>query len=276
MTTWEYIRDLFRPNDRIVICWKIHTATTFHQRFLSAEDACQDRYQRFLRAMNAQGNNIYIGMNPIHARSRSRTKADIAEIRRVYLDVDHEADTVLNTILLDAHLPQPNYVLNTSPGKYQVIWNVERFEPGDAEALMRALCRHYGADPATVDISRVFRLPGLHNKKYEASYQVTARKLTGAIYRPNDFPVYDSASTRLPRPRTSSTLTNTPSHRDWAYVCRELWNASDPDAVTPRLIEELVHSAELRHKPKPRYYAELTVEKARAYIAAKRASSCGD
>src|SRR6266568_8668779 len=147
MTTWEYIRDLFRPDDRIVICWKKHAEKAFHQRFLTADAACQDRFQRFLRAMNAQGNNIYIGMNPIRSTSHNRTKADISQIRRVYLDLDVDADSVLNTILHAAALPQPNYVLTTSPGKHQVIWNVQRFQPNDAESLMRALSREFQADP---------------------------------------------------------------------------------------------------------------------------------
>jgi hypothetical protein len=30
----QYIRELFKQGDRIVICWKIHTEPAFHQRFL--------------------------------------------------------------------------------------------------------------------------------------------------------------------------------------------------------------------------------------------------
>jgi hypothetical protein len=274
MTTWEYIRELFRPTDRVAICWKVHTEKLFNQRVVTAETACSERYQRFLRAMNAQGNNVYIGMNPVRAESgQHRLKNDIAEIRRVYLDLDDDGETTLATILNSSSLPQPNYVLNTSPGKYQLIWNVRLFERNDAETLMRSLCRQFNADPANVDISRVFRLPGLHNKKYDATFQVTARKMSATVYTPRDFPSYAPSSTPAPRKRSGSTLTNTPSHRDWAWVCRQLWNAPDPEAVRSQLTDELARRAQVRNKPKPRYYAELTFNKALAYIAAKRASS---
>jgi|SRR5579883_1267274 len=275
MTTWEYIRDLFKPTDRVAICWKVHTEKHFNQRIVTAELACSDRYQRFLRAMNAKGNNVYIGMNPIRPESKyHRQKDDIAEIRRIYLDIDTNAVEVLKTIL-DSELPTPSYVLNTSPGKYQIIWNVTRFERDQAEALMRSLCRHFHADPANVDISRVFRLPGLHNKKYDATFQVTARKLSSILYTPQEFPVADPAllTATAARDRSPSTLANTPSHRDWAWVCHQLWLTRDFNAVRAQIVSELERRAHVRKKAKPRYYAELTFEKACTYIAAKRGFS---
>ncbi|HET6844818.1 MAG TPA: DNA-primase RepB domain-containing protein [Candidatus Angelobacter sp.] len=271
MTTWDYIRELFQPTDRVAICWKIYTEKRFNQRVVTAETACSERYQSFLRAMNVQGNNIYIGMNPIRPDAgQKRHKEDIAEVRRVYLDIDNDAEAILNRILTGSNLPKPNYVLNTSPGKYQLLWNVRDFERNDAESLMRSLCREFQADPANVDISRVFRLPGLHNKKYDATFQVTAQKLSSAIYTPRDFPSYASSTTPAPRQRATSKLTGTPSHLDWAWVCRQLWNTRDPEAVRSQLTDELERRARVRNKPKPRYYAELTFNKAVAYIAAKR------
>lgn len=276
MTTWEYIRDLFKPTDRIAICWKIHTEHYFNQRIVTAEAACTDRYQRFLRAMNAQGNNVYISMNPIRADSmQHRQKTDIAEIRRIYLDVDHDGDNVLNTILTDSSLPKPNYVLNTSPAKYQIIWNVTGFSPDQAEALMRSLCRQFHSDRATVDIARVFRLPGLHNKKYDATFRVTARKLTTTVYTAASFPAPDSTTTAtgITRQRSlSTTPRNTQSERDWAYCCRALWPDPNNETVVAKLLAEMERRAQGR-RAKPRYYAELTVSKARKYIAAKRGFS---
>lgn len=270
LTTWEYIRDLFRPTDRIVVCWKIHAEPGFQQRFLTAAAAAREPFQRFLRAMNAQGNNIYIGMNPLRPGSHNRTKVDICEVRHVYLDFDHDAGSSLAALLQSTAVPRPNFVLNTSPGKYQVIWQVKEFQPRDAESLMRQLARQYSGDPATVDISRVLRLPGLHNKKYDATFQIMARKLNSVIHGRRDFPVSNSLPPPLARPRSASGLSNTPSHHDWAYVCRVLWGAGDPDAVKATLIDELARRAQARNKPKPRYYAELTFDKALAYMANKR------
>jgi len=271
MTTWEYIRDLYRPNDRIVIAWKLPAAQTFHQRFLTADAACRNAFQRFLRAMNAQGNNIYIGMNPILPGSRHRTKQDIADIRRIYLDLDHDGERGLAAILESRELPKPNYILNTSAGKFQVIWNVWNFTPQMAENLMRNLARNYHADPGTIDAARVFRLPGLHNKKYDLTFQVTARKLSSTLYPPHAFAACEPLST-LTRPvprRASSQPRHSQSERDWAYCCSALWPNPFDEAVYQRLLNEMEARAQGR-RAKPRYYAKLTVEKARTYIACKR------
>jgi len=275
MTTWDYIRDLFRPYETVAICIRLDGA--IRQRIVTAEAACAPRYQAFLRAMNAQGADIYISMNPLRCGSNGRTKADIAMIQRIYLDLDHDGDRHLQLILNSSPLPQPNYILTTSPGKYQVIWNVHDFAPDQAENLMRFLVPLYGADPAATDIARILRLPGLHNKKHGLSFPVVARKLTSHVYTPVDFPVPTLISPqRTSSHRAGSTLRNTPSHRDWAYCCRALWNAPDSDAVADQLIQELVTRATLRHKPDPLYYAKLTVKKARSYMQHKRDSFSGD
>jgi hypothetical protein len=276
MTTWDYILDLFRPHDRVVICWKLHTAAAFNQRFLTAQQACQDPFQRFLRAMNSQGNNIYIGMNPIRPGATTRTKKDIAEVRRIYLDLDHDGDTSLQGILNSTIVPQPNYVLNTSPAKYQVIWNVKDFQSDPAEALMRHLAREFRADPGTIDVSRVFRLPGLHNKKYEATFRVTVRKLTSTLYTPAQFPA--PASVPAPTPQKSSHPGTKQRHSrseiDWAYCCHALWPDPASTAVIAHLTDEMERRAQGR-RAKPRYYAELTVSKAADYIASKKRDSSG-
>ncbi len=55
------------------------------------------------------------------AGARGRTKEDSKEIRHLYLDLDKDATRKLEAIRHDNTVPLPNYVLNTSPGKFQVI-----------------------------------------------------------------------------------------------------------------------------------------------------------
>jgi hypothetical protein len=273
MTTWDYIRDLFEPDDQVAVCWK-KGDDKFNHRFVTASAACKEPFQRFLRAMNAQGANVYITMNPLKPGARSRTKQDVLEIRRVYLDIDHDGERVLLSILTSSTLPRPNYVLNTSPAKYQVIWNVQGFDVTAAETLMRSLSREFHTDPATVDVCRVFRLPGLHNKKYDATFRVTARHLTSIVYGPCHFLSYDS--TPVTRTQNRAHVVSGPRHskseRDWAYCCQRLWPDPNDAAVIAELLTEMERRAQGR-RSKPRYYAELTVNNARAYMAAKRDSS---
>jgi hypothetical protein len=67
---------------------------------------------------------MFVGMNPIKDGAYRRIKANIREIRHIYLDLDRKGDQVLEAIRESTELPPPTFVLNTSPGKHQVVWRV--------------------------------------------------------------------------------------------------------------------------------------------------------
>ena len=131
------------------------------QRFSTADRIASAEYQGWLRHMNAQKHEVYIAMNAVAANSFNRTKSDVAAIRHVYLDFDHDGTARVQAMRQRDDMPQPSYVLNTSPDKWQAVWKVEGFDLEQAERLMRGLVREFGADPAATDASRVMRLPGL-------------------------------------------------------------------------------------------------------------------
>ena len=112
-------------------------------------------------------------------------------MRHLYLDLDEEGQRKLATIYEDAAVPHPNYVLQTSPEKYQVIWRVTGIAQNDAERILRGLARQFGGDPAATDATRVFRLPGFNNKKYEQNFAV--KLAPGAmpypVYHQSDFSI---------------------------------------------------------------------------------------
>jgi hypothetical protein len=84
-------------------------------------------------------------------------------------------------------VPKPNYVLNSSPEKHQVVWKVEGMNPEDAEGLLHAMAREFGGDPAATDATRVLRVPGFANKKYETDFYVQARRESTDMYQLRDF-----------------------------------------------------------------------------------------
>ena len=59
--------------------------------------------------------------------------------------------------------PKPNYLINSSPDKWQVVWKVAEFAKQQAEDLQRGLARECGSDSAATDCARVLRLPGVYN-----------------------------------------------------------------------------------------------------------------
>jgi hypothetical protein len=131
----EYILDNFKPTDRVAILVLNRQVGETTQRITTAQKASSPEFQAWLRYKNANGADIYIGMNALQHHASTRTKEDIEKISHVYLDLDHGGTASLEALEKSDLVPRPNYVLNTSPEKFQVVWNVEGMTIGDAEAL---------------------------------------------------------------------------------------------------------------------------------------------
>src|ERR1043166_2865795 len=117
------------------------------QRILPAETIASHPFQSWLHEQNLSGADIFIGMNPVREGSRNRTKEQIREIRHTYLDLDEDAGASLQAIRTSGDVPPPNFVLDTSPGKHQVVWRVAGFDTAQAESLLCAPASHYGGGP---------------------------------------------------------------------------------------------------------------------------------
>lgn len=268
MLASEYIRSGFRPRDRHALFLLHRRSSGVIQQIVAAEDIASDETLQWLALKNSQGFEVYVGMNALKPDAQGRTKADIADIRHLYLDLDRDAEAALSSLQSRQDTPEPNRILDTSPGKLQVVWKVERFTLDDAESLQRQLAGEFGADPAATDAARVLRLPGFLNHKYEPPHAVGVRSLSECIHQPTHFrgfrnrPQHESVrpSPRAPRRVNSGHVSQ--SERDWAYAKRELWRGRDPSAVAEAI-------AEFRkgEKSDPRYYAERTVQRAREALA---------
>ena len=276
VTSWDFIRDNYDPDDRLAIVIKNPHKDRVIQRIDTARNIASPDFQRWLRFQNVNGGCVYLSTNSLRPGATGRTRSDIQAIRHVYLDIDVDGPAVLEKVLNDSRIPKPNYVLNTSPGKYQTVWKVQDFSIGQAETLQRAMAKEFGADQAVVDAARVLRIPGLYNRKYPEPHQVTATRLSEEIYRPEHFrmdvPEFNSESTsRTATIKATSTGTDqgktiTQSERDWAYAKRKLSMGVDPEDVTHAI-------AEYRpEKWRPESYARRTVEKALAEIQATGSS----
>jgi len=120
----EYILDNFEPIDRIATLVLNRDLGEILQRITSALKASSPEFQAWLRYKNVTGSDIYIGMNPLRKHALTRTKKDIKSIRHVYLDLDHGGQEALNAVENSRTVPKPNYVLTSSPGKFQIVWKV--------------------------------------------------------------------------------------------------------------------------------------------------------
>src|SRR5882672_2832417 len=183
----EYILDNFEQSDRIAMLVLNRDFGENIQRITSAQKASSPEFQAWLRYKNANGSDIYIGQNPLRKDASTRTKEDIESIRHVYLDLDHGGPESMESVENSSAVPKPNYVLTSSPAKFQVVWRVEGMSLEEAEGLLHAMAREFGGDPAATDATRVLRLPGFANKKYETDFHVQVRTESTQTYHLRDF-----------------------------------------------------------------------------------------
>ena len=266
----RYVQANFAPSDRLAVVLINKQTPAVIQRITTAQKIAGSDFQAWLQHRNAQRFEIYLSMNALHDGAHSRTKADVAAIRHIYLDFDHNGDEAVRTLFFKRpDLPTPSFAVNTSPGRWQVIWQVEGFGKEGAETLQRALARETGADPAATDCARVLRLPGFFNHKHARPYLVRMEAhaaLAGTVYRPSQFPRL-SLDERLPYPPATGTHALnghrpepgalSQSERDWAYAKRALARGE-----SPAIVAAAIASYRRFEKHNPKYYAELTVQKA--------------
>jgi RepB DNA-primase N-terminal domain len=280
----QYIDENFEPSEWLAVVIRNRESNETIQRIATADKIRSHDFQSWLRYKNANGSDIYLSLNTFKEQARGRTKADIKQIRHLYLDLDEEGQRKLAAIQNDTSVPPPNYVLNTSPQKFQIIWKVSQIDREDAESLLRSLAQRFGGDPAATDSTRVFRLPGFNNKKYEENFSVTIRKLapTESVYHASDFklegPVPDRSwitAQSLSSHNSQVDRGKSQSERDWSYALRHLKQGEEPEQVILRITayrsvdrydpndpQKLVSPS----KPSPRYYAEHTVRRAMASL----------
>jgi RepB DNA-primase from phage plasmid len=265
----EYLRTNFDSSDRLAILVRNRDRVETMQRIATSARIAEPAFQEWLRFKNEKEScDIYLGMNPLKPEARGRTKEDIQSIRHLYLDIDVDGPSALAKIQKSNLVPPHNYTLNTSPDKFQVVWRVENVPQDQAELLQRAMARKFGGDPAATDSTRVLRLPGFLNRKYEVEFRVQAEKHSERIYHLQDFRLRIEPIETDFRPRYHSPIevSSAPrqlsqSEHDWAYARRALARGDDPDEIV-RLIADFRSS----EKSDPVYYARHTVMKAQTSL----------
>ena len=270
----EFLTRCFGAEETIAILLSREEPAKIVQRIVRREQATASGYQRWLAHENASGMNVYVAANPLRSTSRKRTKECIAEIRHLYLDIDNDGDARLAALRSSDAVPDPNAIISTSLGKYQVIWRVSGFAFDTQEEALKRLAFAFGGDPACTDCNRVIRVPGFQNNKYTPAHPVTVEYLSEATANSEDFGLADGSRDAVLLPRGNARHMNrgknTHSEQDWAWILAELSSGKDAAQLTRSL-------AALRaDKPNPLYYAQRTVDMASARLALLAGASVQD
>ena len=262
----KYVRDNFDPDDRVAVVLIDRRSGGVTQRIAPARQIASPEFQAWLKERNRTGADVFVSMNALHEQARGRTRADIAVVRHLYLDFDNDGTKAVERLQNREDMPQPNYVVNTSPDHWQVSWRVQGFGKEQAEEMMRGMVREFGADPAATDSSRVMRIPGFVNNKRHPAHPVRGEQIATAVYSPDQFPRLEHEDRRTGAPDANMQSANprrvpaghlSQSELDWAYARRALTRGETPEAVIGAIAEH-----RRGDKPDAIYYATLTVRKA--------------
>ena len=192
----RFLRTLFEPTDWVAIFLKSYERSRVAQRVGPVSWIQSDRFQRWLRTMNAHKYNIFVSVNAIASGHRSRTRDDISAVRHVFLDADNDGAAVLARVDARGDLPAPNYILHSSPSHIHVFWRATDFDKDLVERLQKQLARELQTDPAATPVTQNTRLPGFFNHKRVEPHLVTIDyRNVDVCYRPDDFPSVNEATT---------------------------------------------------------------------------------
>ena len=115
-----------------------------------------DRFQRWLRAMNAGKYNVFVSVNAIALGRRARTRDAIGAVRHVFLDADHDGLAVLSRVEARRDLPIPSYVNLGESDRGRVLRALEAHErPLPRVTITQGLREPGGGGPGT---SSLFQL----------------------------------------------------------------------------------------------------------------------
>jgi hypothetical protein len=180
-TYQTFLRTLFSKDEVIAFACINPKSGKVDHAFYPASKAETREFFNGLTKLN-ETYNVYAGMNPFKpelvGQKEGRTKKNVAAVKRVYVDADENGAQAVDRILKSGKVPTPTVVLESSPGKFQMIWNTTGLTQETAEPLMRAMAEEFQADKAVAEVARVLRIPGFRNLKYPDAPEV---KVVGEI-----------------------------------------------------------------------------------------------
>jgi len=191
----KFLRTAFQPDDWIAIFLKSYKTGRVTQRVGPVDWVMHPRFQAWLRFKNLSHFNVYCGVNAIAPWNRNRTRESIGAVRHVFLEADHDGPVVLARIAARPDLPEPSYILYSSPNRVHVFWQATGFGVAQVEALQKRLACELETDPAATPVTQATRLAGFLNCKYSPPNLVTIEyHSTDRVFTPPDFQVVEVAA----------------------------------------------------------------------------------
>lgn len=151
------------------------------------------------------GKDVYCTVNGMDGKGR--TMDNVVRLRAIYADYDKGVPP--------SWAIPPSIVVESSPGKAQTYWLLTgEVDTKTWRGVQRAVVQATGADPAAIDVSRILRVPGFINHKYETKPATKLLSCNSVRYLLND-------------------IKN-------IYGCNELWNESAQNFASNLVQDDVV------------------------------------
>jgi hypothetical protein len=220
----RFLRTAFQPDDWVAIFLKSYDTGRVSQRVGPVSWVMAPRFQSWLRFKNARRFNVYVSVNAVATGRRSRTREAIGAVRHVFLEADHDGPGVLARVRSRSDLPEPSYVLHSSPNRVHLFWRVIDFSADHVELLQKRLASELDTDRAATPPSQMTRLVGFNNHKYARPYLVTIDYHDAdRTFTPLDFPAPPRSGKpieSLPSAVLGRTSAMSPTERARRYLAR--------------------------------------------------------
>ncbi|HDH91583.1 MAG TPA: hypothetical protein ENF38_01390 [Candidatus Aenigmarchaeota archaeon] len=238
--------------------------------------------EQWLKQMSERKMHICFGVAT--RKQRKGTKENCFYLPALWADLDKN-DIVLNGV------PEPTLIINSGKGKH-LYWLLEkpiRLEPdwkiSSIEAILEGIAQKVGADTNPKDISRVLRLPGSFNPKYDPQIPVTLHSYSGKTYHIRTFTQFKTRkkTTYLPpapwQPGDTNGLETMIDNCMFIQWCRDnqeavkepLWYAMISNLVAFEGGEYYAHLFSCRH---PKYTEKETNYKIKRAKTKTRPHTC--
>ena len=129
----------------------------WRDHFIKLDSSLVSRLEDWLSQYPPSEHDLYFCPTPL--RSRRRRKGQVIGSRVVWADLDTIDPATLTH--------SPTIAWNSSPGRWQALWKLDKFlPPNEIEDLCKRMTYSIGADKGGWDLTQVLRIPNTINHKY--------------------------------------------------------------------------------------------------------------